>query len=115
MLLPVPVLKPMFKWRFGCASEEVQVPRSARDDGPAVTYGSKEGIIFPWIFGTIEPGLFMNGPPNALVRAAPRLLLRLLFLFSSPGLQAGVIGAIYFTGRFSGLPEFRLQPSLASG
>ena len=57
----------------------------------------------------------MNGPQNALVRAAPRLLLRLLFLFSSPGLQAGVSGAIYFSGRFSGLPEFRHQPSLASG
>ena len=47
----------------------------------------------------------MNVPRNALV-FCPRPL------FSSSGLQAGDSEEIYFTGRFSGLPSFRLQPSL---
>ena len=40
MFLLVPVLKPPFNWRSGCAS--------------AWAYGSKEGIIFRLIFGTVE-------------------------------------------------------------
>ena len=34
-----------------------------------------------------------------------------VLLFCSPGLQAGVSGEICSTGRFNGLPWFRLQPS----
>ena len=57
-----------------------------------------------------EPGLFMNVPRNAQT-ARPRAASAAVPLFSSPGLQAGVSGPIYFTGRFNGLPWFRLQPT----
>ena len=56
-----------------------------------------------------KPGLFMNVRKtrwSKRCQAAPVAVP----LFSSPGLQAGVSGAIYFTGCFSSLPVFGFSP-----
>ena len=53
-------------------------------------------------------------PERSAQRACPgryQAVSAVVHLFSSPGLQAGVIGEIYFTGRFNGLPTLRLKPS----